>query len=622
MPKPTKSNSRYIAGIDGLRGLAVIAVIIYHLNSQWAPGGFLGVTIFFVLSGYLITDILIAEWDKHGKINMKDFWLRRARRLLPAFFVMLIFVVAWITLFDRSFLVNLRNNVFASLFYVSNWWFIFHEVSYFERFAPPSPLNHLWSLAVEEQFYIIFPLLLIVGLRFIHKRRTLAIITILIALLSAIAMAIFYQPGTDPSRVYYGTDTRAFSLLIGASLAMLFPSRKMIPNISKKIRRRINLIGTASFIVLICSIVQIDEFNGFIYRGGMALLSIVTACLIVGIVHPVSFIGKALSFRPLIWIGVRSYGMYLWQFPVIILSSPRIHTGEVNPTLLIFQIALIIVLSALSWYFVENPVRHGALKIRHLKDFWFGNKTLFQRWGLAFGILLLCVAGVGLFYPSSSSKTTNEIEYMITHTKEVKQKEYAQKQEKTKISKKFDKIIENDHVTKSKSQRDKTKDHSKPVTAIPSITAIGDSILVDVAPYIQEHFPHIVIDGKIGRQLYGSEDVIENLKAQGKLGEIVIVELGTNGAFSKKQMEAVLSSIGKNRKVFLINTRFPDPWEGNVNDLLRTTASNHSNVTLIDWYSESAGHNEYFYNDGTHPNPTGAKVYTSLIKRAILGVLM
>ncbi|HYK29327.1 MAG TPA: acyltransferase, partial [Streptosporangiaceae bacterium] len=231
MPKPVGSDQRYMPGLDGLRAIAVISVIAFHEQFSWAPGGLLGVGVFFTLSGYLITDLLLSRWLVTGKPHLGDFWIRRARRLLPALFVMLAVVTAWVTLLDRARLESLRGVVGAAATYWSNWYAIVQSQSYFSRFAPPGPLDHLWSLAVEEQFYLIWPWLLLIGMFFIRRHRTaeavrwLALPTLALATASALAMLELYQPGVDPTRVYEGTDTRACGLLIGAALAMLWSSK-------------------------------------------------------------------------------------------------------------------------------------------------------------------------------------------------------------------------------------------------------------------------------------------------------------------------------------------------------------------------------------------------------------
>src|SRR6185437_10667497 len=233
MPKPVNASQRYLPGLDGLRALAVLAVIAYHEQFGWAPGGNFGVGVFFTLSGFLITSILLEQQAKRNKIRLGDFWLRRARRLLPALFVMLAVVTAWVTLADRSRLASLRGAVGAAAGYFSNWYLIANHQSYFSRFAPPAPLDHLWSLAVEEQFYLLWPLLLIFGLVLLHKRgkaaaRWLILPTFVLTVVSVYVMAHLYSPAADPTRVYEGTDTRAFGLLIGAMLAMAWPAGRQL----------------------------------------------------------------------------------------------------------------------------------------------------------------------------------------------------------------------------------------------------------------------------------------------------------------------------------------------------------------------------------------------------------
>jgi peptidoglycan/LPS O-acetylase OafA/YrhL len=354
-------------GLDGLRALAVFAVIAYHLGLGWAPAGLLGVGVFFTLSGYLITDLLLGQWDVTGRLALGNFWLRRARRLLPALFVMLVVVIAWVALLDRSQLGSLWSAVGAAGLYVSNWWDSLQHVSYFARFGPPSPLGHLWSLAIEEQFYLLWPWLLWLGLRYVRERRSavtghsrLASVTLAAAGISAVAMALLYHPGTDPTRVYEGTDTRAFGLLFGAALAMVWPSRRLTAKASPVARRLLDGIGTAGLVVIALLVWLTTQYSPFLYRGGVVLLSVATMMTLSALVHPSTRLGHALGREPLRWLGVRSYAIYLWMFPVITLTTPTTQSG-VNPLRAILQVGAIVGLAALSWRFVEKPIRQGAL---------------------------------------------------------------------------------------------------------------------------------------------------------------------------------------------------------------------------------------------------------------------
>jgi peptidoglycan/LPS O-acetylase OafA/YrhL len=361
VPKPVGSSQRYMPGLDGLRAIAVIAVIAYHLEPDLIPGGLLGVGVFFTLSGYLITDLLLGQRDATGNLKLGDFWMRRARRLLPALFLMLAVVVAWVTLLDRSQLPSLRGDVLAAVAYVSNWWNIVREASYFARFGPPPPLDHLWSLAVEEQFYLIWPWLLLLGLRFLPGRYTLALATLAGAAASAVAMAVIYEPGIDPTRVYEGTDTRAFGLLVGAALAMVWPSRRLsAERITRRGRLILDGIGVAGLVVMVFLILRTSEYSPSLYKGGIVLLTVATTMTVATLVHPASWLGVAVGWLPLRWIGVRSYGIYLWHYPIIVLTAPGVRQ-QASFGLQVMQVVATVAVAALSWQFFEEPIRRGAI---------------------------------------------------------------------------------------------------------------------------------------------------------------------------------------------------------------------------------------------------------------------
>ncbi len=366
MPEPVGRGQRYMPGLDGLRAIAVLGVVLYHLKFSWAEGGLLGVGVFFTLSGYLITDILLNQVN-HGGVRLKSFWLARARRLLPALFLMLIVVMAWVTTIGPHQPGDFRMAELSAVGYFNNWWLILHNVSYFARFAPPSPLNHLWSLSVEEQFYIVWPFLLAAALYFVPETRRktgprprLAAVALVAALCSGIWMAILYHPSLDPSRVYYGTDTRALELLVGAALAMVWPTRSLSGRVTPQARRVIDAAGLLGLIVIGVMFWQSNEFDPFIYRGGFAVLALGTALAVAAFAHPASRLGPIVGCKPMQWIGERSYGIYLWTLPIIVLTSPQSVHG---PNLLraILQVAAIMVVAELSWRYVENPIRHGAL---------------------------------------------------------------------------------------------------------------------------------------------------------------------------------------------------------------------------------------------------------------------
>jgi peptidoglycan/LPS O-acetylase OafA/YrhL len=352
--------------LDGVRALAVCAVIAYHLGLGWAPGGLLGVGVFFTLSGYLITDLLLGQSDG-GRRRLVDFWARRARRLLPALYVMLVVVSVWVAVGFHSRLSDVRGQVISALLYVNNWWQVSQHVSYFAQFGPPSPLNHLWSLAVEEQFYLVWPWLLLVGVWAVRERRRaikvrprLAGVTLMLAAASAIEMALLYHPSLDPSRVYDGSDTRAFGLLFGAALAMVWPSRALTARVTAGARRIIDGLGVVGLAAIVVLVWRTNQYSPFLYHGGLVLLSLATVLVVAAGAHPASRLARLLGFGPLRWVGVRSYGIYLWHQPIIVLTTPASSHG-VQPLRAVAQVAASVLLAALSWRWVEEPIRHGAL---------------------------------------------------------------------------------------------------------------------------------------------------------------------------------------------------------------------------------------------------------------------
>jgi peptidoglycan/LPS O-acetylase OafA/YrhL/lysophospholipase L1-like esterase len=620
---------RYMPGLDGLRALAVLAVIAYHLNLPWAPGGLLGVCIFFVLSGYLITDILVNQWQAYGGINLKEFWLARARRLLPALFVMLAGGIGWLSVYDPGRLSSLWNDVVAAVFYYSNWWLIFHQVSYFASFGPTSPLGHLWSLAVEEQFYLFWPLLLWLGLCFIPRRRRLIGAIIALAFASAAAMALVYQPGMDPSRVYYGTDTRAFALLTGAVLAMVWPSRKLSAEISSRSRLFLDAAGAIALLAVLFMIWQSNQYQTSLYYGGLFLFSIISAILVAVLAHPASTLGRIFGMQPLRWLGVCSYGIYLWHYPVIVMTSPAVNTVGLDVVLAIEQIMLTILLAAVSWYFIEAPIRHGQWK-KHRERLAGAIKHRPQLLG-AQGRASLTSILIILFVFASVISGCSLISHarQLSSTPQENKTELAGKTEPAGKSQQVNKTEQTTQVdknqvsqgdedqNKSGTEADKPDENKNEAFAGNGMTAIGDSVMVEVGPALQKHYPGMVVDGRIGRQMYQAPQVIKDLDAQGKLGQTVIIELGANGAFTEKQFADILELLGADRQIILVNTRVPRQWESVVNLLLGQAAENNQNIKLVDWYGASSGHNEYFYNDGVHLKAAGVEAYAALVSGAL-----
>ncbi|MCU5223148.1 MULTISPECIES: acyltransferase family protein [Bacillus] len=602
MTKPFKKNSRYMVGLDSLRGLAILGVILYHINFNWMPGGFLGVTVFFVLSGYLITDILAMEWKRNKRIDLKKFWLSRARRLLPGMLVMLVITLAWITIFHSSLLEKMRGDSLAALFYVSNWWYIYHKLSYFDNFNQISPLNHFWSLAVEEQFYVVWPFIISLGLYYIKKQFRMILLICLGAFASALAMAILYEPGVDPSRIYYGTDTRAFSLLIGAVLALVWPSNRLANKIIPKARFILDVVGGIALIIILVMFWKTNQYDPFLYKGGMVLLSIATALLVANLAHPASRIAQFLRFRPLRWVGVRSYGIYLWHYPILTLTTPKVNAGDFSIIRAILQFLLIILIAQISWKFIEKPIRQGALRNIQFKNLRLQNVTLGVKLALVCSLFFTSIAVLGL---SNASKAKGNYQQDKV--------EAVQTQPAPHPVAVWEKPNQETPLNQGESKEVNSAHPKNPLT----VTAIGDSVMIDITPYLKNTFPDIRIDAQIGRQLSKAIPVVEQLKNEGNLGNYVIIGLGTNGAFTTEQLVSLIKLIGNERKIIFINTRVPRPWESIVNERLKVTVTKYPNVTLVDWYAASAGKKDYFAPDGVHLTNVGAEAYAVLVAKAV-----
>lgn len=614
--------SRYITGFDGIRTLAVIGVILYHLLPTQMRGGYLGVPVFFVVSGYLITDLLRQEWDQNGRIAVKDFYVRRMKRLYPSMVVMLLLSAAYITLFQRNLLNNLRGVVVSSLLYVNNWWQINHGLSYFDRFGNESPFTHLWSLAVEGQNYLIWPLLFILLMKLVKNRGTIFKIVIGCSLLSALLLAIWYSPGADPTRVYYGTDTRLFSIWMGSALAFIWPSTHLKKEIPKKAKRVLNLAGGLSFIGLVITFFVLDDHLSFVYYGGMLLVSLLCTILVAVTAHPGASLNRWLTNPLFSYIGKRSYGIYLYQFPVMIFYEAKI--GNVGENVLLhtlIEIVLILLISELSYRFIENPLRkfHYKDTFRTVRN-WFSKPVISRQkpWLLP-GLLVSLVALYGI--------ATAPVNYVDAQQQQLKENIAANK-----------KAAEQTQKNANGSDTESTGDNSSKATEAEQsvmekyglteaqvkkaeeleITAFGDSVMLDATADLQEIFPKAVVDGDVGRQLYESPELIKALKEKDLLRDTVLIGLGTNGSFTETQFDNLMKEIG-DRKVYWINVRVPTQrWQNEVNSMLEKMAAKYDNMTLIDWYDLSNEHEEWFYEDRVHPNPDGMLQYCTLVSQAIL----
>lgn len=607
-------NSRYITGFDGLRALAVIGVILYHLLPSQMRGGFLGVPVFFVVSGYLITDLLVQEWKQNGKIKLGKFYIRRMKRLYPALVTMLIASSAYITLFQRNLLNNLRGNVVSSLLYVNNWWQIEHGLSYFDRFAGESPFTHIWSLAVETQNYLIWPIVFILLMRLVKNRGKIFITISIAALISAIWMAILFTPGQDPTRVYYGTDTRLFSILMGSGLAFIWPSTRLKAKIPKQAKKVLNTIGLVSLLLLIAAFLFLNDGTTFLYYGGMFLISLLCVLLVAITAHPGASLNKWLTNPVFSWLGKRSYGIYLYQFPVMIFYEAKFNVADHLVIHTIIEIVLILLITELSYRYVEKPLRFFNYRGLFSKVGTWLKAPLKSRQKVTFlsVSLVTVIALVGLVLAPTNQVDANQQELQKQIEANQKEAQNSQASSQTETSDSSDDgsdLAEKYGLT----NRQVTKAKNMPVTAF------GDSVLLAGASGLKEIFPKMVIDGEIGRQVDESPPLLQELKDKNKLEDTVLLSLGTNGTFTNDEFDQLMKIIGTKRRVFVVNVHVPTQrWQNEVNDKLNAMVEKYDNLSLIDWYNYSNAQPGWFYDDQVHPNSEGVIPYCSLISQELL----
>ncbi len=562
----------YLPALDGLRAFAVLAVIIYHINPSLLPGGFLGVTIFFVLSGYLITDLLLHEFIMTGSIRLDHFWLRRARRLLPALYTVLAVVSLYVVFTMPKNFLFLRGDLFAALLYVSNWWLLFHHISYFASYQVAQPFLHLWSLAVEEQFYLLWPLLLLFLFHWAKNKTTFYIVFIALAVLSVMLMGILAGP--DPSRVYYGTDTRAFSLIIGAILALRFPSyhKHSLP----LPRYLITIFGVITFMFLLVTMIVCDQYQAFLYPYGMLLVSLATAVMILLLMRTKSGIARFFAKQPLRYLGKRSYSLYLWHYPIIVLTTPMNATQTPSIIRPLFQIILSIVMAELTYRFIEEPIHHGITK----------------KWSYNIMAILPLSAIVGLSFYVLQSIPQKQAQAMVIPSIAVALPSFQ---------------TDSQPVTKEKTMK---KNH-QPLHG-NMVTTIGDSIMLDLKPDLLKYLPGIIVDGKVSRQMYQLQDTLNTLQKAHHLHKILVIELGTNGPFDPTIVEQQLNALHE-KGILIINTRVPRPWQNDVNARLVDVVKHVAHAHLLNWYAISSNHDAYFFPDGVHLDSLGARVLSAWI---------
>ena len=608
----TNNKSKYLPSIDSLRALAVLAVIIYHVDVNYLPGGFLGVDLFFVLSGYLISSLIIKEYKKTGSLNLYNFYIRRARRLLPAVYFMITVVLVVMVMFNGVLLKKSHLDAIFGYIYSSNWWYIFHKLDYFDSFGSQSPFKHLWSLAIEEQFYMIFPLLFLLINRkkkdkdgFYKLNRNFLYVILGVILVSLIVHIILFDIN-NISRIYFGTDTRAFSLLVGAVGAILYPMDKLNTKITPQENLLYSVVSLISIAALITIMIYTSEYNTWLYRGGFLLVAILGIIIIISSGKQHTIMAKLLSFKPVVFIGKISYSLYLWHFPVLVLTTPVSEIGKPNIFFVVLRVILTFILAIISYALVETPIRKLGFKnyvsIIYKKIVKKSKKTKKIVASIATVVSILFVMGIfGKSVPYISTAFVKEMDSN-------KESQYVNKGENNQDNK------QNQENKDNKENKDKKDDKQNEEKKYSSVIVMGDSLTVDIGEKFQELYPGAVIDGKIGRQLYVAIEEAKNYAQYNSENSAIIFQLGTNGPFTESQIEDLVKVFDK-ADIYFVNIKVPRAWEKTVNTALKEAKEKHSNITIIDWYTVANSGKDLFEPDRVHLNQTGIKEMITLIEK-------
>lgn len=609
---------RYVPALDGLRAVAVAAVFAYHAGLDWARGGFLGVDVFFVLSGYLITALLVREWRTAGRIDLRRFMRRRARRLLPALVALLVAVSVAVPLLAPDQAYRLRGDVLAALGYLTNWRLIFENQSYFQAMGRPPLLQHLWSLAVEGQFYLVWPLVLFVLLRRVDARHLVWPIVALAAGSSAL-MALLYQPGIDPSRLYYGTDTRAAALLIGAALACRPPRWRADARMAFRRRAALELTSAAAVAGLAVCVVAVSEFDAGLYRGGFLGVAVLAAVLVALAGHPRGALAAVLGSRPLVWLGRRSYAVYLWFWPVMMLTRPHSDIDLTGTPLLALRIAVTLFLAALSYRFVERPVRSGAVgrvvAARRDGGARPSPRRSRTRWALVMAVTVGAL-GSAVVVPYRPQPTPSFALPLpaIGDLAPLAQVGTGPGPSPTAADAATTTVPPGPVATPAAADAAATP-AATPVAALPTtarVSAIGESVLLDAKASLERQLEGVVVDAVIGRQFPESLAAARKIRDDGRLGDTVIVQLGSNGVVPAGQFDELLEVLGDVR-VLVVTIKVPRPWQAPNNEVFASAARRRPNVVLVDWHAVGAAHPEAFEDDGVHLTPAGLRLYLQLL---------
>jgi peptidoglycan/LPS O-acetylase OafA/YrhL len=581
----TKRGIQHIPAIDGLRAIAVTAVIFYHLGFAWIPGGFLGVDLFFVISGYVITRLLLDSIARSGGLDLRGFYKARARRLLPPLVFMIVVTAFYISIWAQDSVKRFLTDTPFSLTGAMNWWLVAKEQDYFEAIGRPPLLQHTWSLAVESQFYLVWPVLLLVILKRFGK-KVIPLAALAIALFSGTALflvSLQLDASSSVSHVYFGTDTHSIGLFLGAALAVSWIPQNFKSEVSNKAQNFIDFIGVFGLVGILGSFLLIDESSPTAYKIAFPLAALFGAAIVTSIVHPASRFAPILQNRVLLWIGERSYAIYLWHWVVFQITRPRVDIDGEDWALIALRILVVLALADISLKLVELPIRSGKV------EYWFkGMKyrtaPVRKRQKIAvissISVVLLSLTALSTVAVVSSNRAAEDFQESLQS-----EPEYA-----------------------------------PPVSEVTDraemIWLTGDSVILGIRTALSEIRPLLVVNARVGR---AAPELLQEMgrDLEKAAGSTVVMDLGNNDLLTEDTVRAIFELVNESSKVVVVNTAVPRPYRDANNELLTEIAAQYSNVRVVDWNSISDGHPEYFAPDGVHLVPTGVSAYVMAIDEAL-----
>ena len=577
----TKRGIQYIPAIDGLRALAVIAVMFYHLGFSWIPGGFLGVDLFFVISGYVITRLILDSIAQSGGLDLRKFYIARARRLLPALIFMLVTTTIAIGIWAPDTIKRLMTDIPFSLTGMMNWWLVFRQQDYFEAIGRPPLLQHTWSLAVETQFYFIWPLILLLVLKYFGKKR-IPFISLVIAASSGIALflvslSLDSSSSSKVSHIYFGTDTHSIGLFLGAALAVSWIPQNFTETVSKKAQDFIDGVGFLGFFGIISAFLLIDESKPTLYKIAFPLAGLCGAAIVMSIVHPASRFAPVLQHPVLLWIGERSYAIYLWHWVIFQVTRPNLDLAGQQWALYSLRILIVFALADISLRWIELPIRSGVIQ------YWFK----------------------GLKYRTKSERRKQKITFSLIGV----------------VIALLASLISVRAIEIGNQERAALKASLESTPTISARTEdglwiTGDSVILGIRAQLSESTDVSLVNARIGRQADELLEVIVKDKAQVSQSP-VLFNLGNNNALTREQVVAIFEAVKDQPQIIVVNTAVPRPWRDTNNSLISEVASQYPRVQIVDWNSISEGHPEYFAPDGVHLVPTGVSVYVAEIMKVL-----